>query len=128
MGRKKACFGREDYVCLTKDCPYMNDCIQAVWEKEDEKNEEVPITILLKEVSRQKTLSEEKRVFYVGATRARDVLVLSGDPLLRGASPSRLGWLMDALEMQRNVPQAALELSTSVTVLSSPPAAPDGAR
>jgi hypothetical protein len=33
MGRKKACFGREDYVCLTKDCPYMNDCIQAVWEK-----------------------------------------------------------------------------------------------
>ena len=33
MGRKKACFGREDYVCLTKDCPYMNECIQAVWEK-----------------------------------------------------------------------------------------------
>ena len=32
MGRKKACFGREDYVCLTKDCPYMNECIQAVWE------------------------------------------------------------------------------------------------
>lgn len=33
MGRKKACFGREDYVCLTKDCPYMSECIQAVWEK-----------------------------------------------------------------------------------------------
>jgi len=33
MGRKKACFGREDYVCLTKDCPYMSDCIQAVWER-----------------------------------------------------------------------------------------------
>lgn len=33
MGRKKACFGREDYVCLTKDCPYMNECIQAVWER-----------------------------------------------------------------------------------------------
>ena len=32
MGRKKACFGREDYVCLTKDCPYMNECIQVVWE------------------------------------------------------------------------------------------------
>jgi len=32
MGRKKACFGREDYVCLTKDCPYMNECIQTVWE------------------------------------------------------------------------------------------------
>ena len=33
MGRKKACFGREDYVCLTKDCPYMSDCIRAVWDK-----------------------------------------------------------------------------------------------
>jgi hypothetical protein len=33
MGRKKACFGREDYVCLTKDCRYMNECIQAVWER-----------------------------------------------------------------------------------------------
>ena len=33
MGRKKACFGREDYVCLTKDCPYMSGCIQAVWDK-----------------------------------------------------------------------------------------------
>jgi hypothetical protein len=33
MGRKKACFGREDHVCLTKDCPYMNECIQSVWEQ-----------------------------------------------------------------------------------------------
>ncbi len=33
MGRKKACFGREDYVCLTKECTYMNECIQAVWDK-----------------------------------------------------------------------------------------------
>ncbi len=33
MGRKKACFGRENYVCLTKDCPYMDECIQAVWEQ-----------------------------------------------------------------------------------------------
>ncbi len=33
MGRKKACFGREDYVCLTKECPYMDECIRAVWDK-----------------------------------------------------------------------------------------------
>ena len=33
MGRKKACFGREDYVCLTKTCPYISECIQAVWDK-----------------------------------------------------------------------------------------------
>ena len=33
MGKKKWCFGREDFVCLTKDCPYMADCIQVVWDK-----------------------------------------------------------------------------------------------
>ena len=33
MGKKKWCFGREDVICLTKDCPYMSDCIQVVWQK-----------------------------------------------------------------------------------------------
>ena len=33
MGKKKWCFGREDFVCLTRDCPYMSDCIQVVWQK-----------------------------------------------------------------------------------------------
>ena len=33
MGKKKWCLGREDFVCLTKDCPYMAECIQVVWEK-----------------------------------------------------------------------------------------------
>ncbi|MHC4924655.1 MAG: hypothetical protein ACYTG4_11360 [Planctomycetota bacterium] len=33
MGKKKWCFGREDFVCLTQDCPYMSDCIKVVWDK-----------------------------------------------------------------------------------------------
>lgn len=33
MGKKKWCFGREDVVCLTKDCPYMSECIQVVWQR-----------------------------------------------------------------------------------------------
>jgi hypothetical protein len=33
LGKKKWCFGREDVICMTKDCPYMSDCIQVVWEK-----------------------------------------------------------------------------------------------
>jgi hypothetical protein len=33
VGKKKWCFGREDVICMTKDCPYMSDCIQVVWEK-----------------------------------------------------------------------------------------------
>jgi hypothetical protein len=33
MGKKKDCFGVEDYVCMTPNCPYAKECIQAVWEK-----------------------------------------------------------------------------------------------
>ncbi len=33
MGKKKWCYGREDVICLTKDCPYMSACIQVVWRR-----------------------------------------------------------------------------------------------
>ena len=33
MSKKKDCFGSETYVCRTRDCPYMSDCVQVVWEK-----------------------------------------------------------------------------------------------
>ena len=33
MGKKKDCFGVEDYVCMTPNCPYARECIQAVWQK-----------------------------------------------------------------------------------------------
>ena len=56
MGRKKACFGREDYVCLTKDCRYMNECIQAVWDKK--------VTALLRRSRENRAARETK-----GATR-----------------------------------------------------------
>ena len=33
MGKKKDCFGQEDYVCMTPNCPYAKECIQVVWEQ-----------------------------------------------------------------------------------------------
>jgi hypothetical protein len=33
MSKKKDCFGSDTYVCRTKDCPYMAECVQVVWEK-----------------------------------------------------------------------------------------------
>ena len=33
MAKKKDCFGSESYVCRTRDCPYMSECVQVVWEK-----------------------------------------------------------------------------------------------
>ena len=37
MGKKKDCFGQEDYVCMTPNCPYARDCIKVVWEKRMDK-------------------------------------------------------------------------------------------
>jgi hypothetical protein len=31
MGKKKDCFGQEDYVCMTRNCPYARECINEVW-------------------------------------------------------------------------------------------------
>jgi hypothetical protein len=33
MSKKKDCFGSETYVCRTRDCPYVAECVQVVWEK-----------------------------------------------------------------------------------------------
>ena len=33
MGKKKDCFGQEDYVCMTPNCPYAKECVEVVWEK-----------------------------------------------------------------------------------------------
>jgi hypothetical protein len=33
MAKKKDCFGSETYVCRTRNCPYMSECVQVVWEK-----------------------------------------------------------------------------------------------
>jgi hypothetical protein len=30
---KKDCFGSETYVCMTRNCAYMSECVQVVWEK-----------------------------------------------------------------------------------------------
>lgn len=37
MGKKKDCFGLEDYVCMTPSCPYASECVKAVWEKRMER-------------------------------------------------------------------------------------------
>lgn len=33
MGKKKDCFGQEDYVCMTPNCAYASECVKVVWEK-----------------------------------------------------------------------------------------------
>ena len=37
MSKKKDCFGSETYVCRTRHCPYVGDCVQRIWDKKKER-------------------------------------------------------------------------------------------
>jgi len=43
MGRKKVCFGRADYVCMERGCPYAEACIREVWMKKIEASRREPV-------------------------------------------------------------------------------------
>jgi len=60
-----------------------------------------PITELLELATRHKTEAEEKRIFYVAATRARDMLILAGKFDPNESAPSYLRWTMDALGLSQ---------------------------
>ena len=61
---------------------------------------ESPFSHWLRLRSRLKTEAEEKRIFYVGCTRARDMLVISGSAGGAGKGPSELGWVKEALGIE----------------------------
>jgi len=58
---------------------------------------EPPLYTYLKRQSRLKTEAEEKRVFYVACTRARDMLVISGQLAPGLKSSSYMKWTLDGL-------------------------------
>jgi ATP-dependent helicase/nuclease subunit A len=78
--------------------PLIEDQIGFTVGMEDERSQKItpPIAVLMKELGRRKTLAEEKRIFYVAATRARDMLILSGDPNVKRDAPTFMGWLLDS--------------------------------
>ncbi|MCZ6680259.1 MAG: PD-(D/E)XK nuclease family protein, partial [Candidatus Poribacteria bacterium] len=64
-------------------------------------------TTLMKERARNKTVAEEKRLFYVAATRARDRLILSGTLNRKGEADGWFNWLI-ATPGLAGIPQIAL--------------------
>lgn len=79
--------------------PYLENDIGLGFTFLDQASEEVrPLNyIRLKNISRLKTEAEEKRIFYVACTRAKDMLVISGIP--QNESGSYLNWLLDCLDI-----------------------------
>jgi ATP-dependent helicase/nuclease subunit A len=61
-----------------------------------EQSGKLPIAELIKLRAREREIEEEKRVFYVAMTRARDHLILSASPRKRYRN-TRIGWVFDAL-------------------------------
>ena len=78
------------------------------------------IARVMKTRQAQKTIAEEKRLFYVGATRARDRLILSGSVDLSGEPPSNcwFRWMLDALELTRAPIDSQIEFPVKIETLT----------
>ena len=71
----------------------------------------------MKNRSGEKEIAEKKRLFYVGATRAQDRLILSGTLSDNGRAQQMLGWIYEHLGINEAV--NPLSLPVSVEVFSS---------
>jgi ATP-dependent helicase/nuclease subunit A len=80
--------------------PFLDDRLGVAFARltAEGDSEDYPLTELLREESRRRTLAEEKRVFYVACTRARDMLILSGNERTKRTTPSWMSWLLDAID------------------------------
>lgn len=67
MSKKKDCFGSETYVCRTRDCPYMSDCVNVVWEKK-----------LRRIIARRGTVGDRDTLQSSGSVRVRSKEFLGG--------------------------------------------------
>ena len=82
--------------------PYLDETLGIGFTSREEESGP-PIALYMKARARAKSIEEEKRVFYVACTRARDMLVLSGSPSTRVKTESWMSWLLESLASGRRV-------------------------
>lgn len=71
------------------------------------------IITLMKERANAKDEAEKKRLFYVGATRAKDRLILSGSLNAYGKFENMLKWLFEKLEITDNDDAFSTQVTTN---------------
>jgi ATP-dependent helicase/nuclease subunit A len=79
--------------------------------------EDFPLTAFLRKDARRKTIAEEKRIFYVACTRARDALLLSADATGRRSGTSWMGWLLEGLGVPGETPGESLTFECTTRTL-----------
>ena len=93
--------------------PFIDDAlgigISPANPDEGYRTSEPAVTQLMKQRAKDKTEAEEKRLFYVAATRARDRLILSGTLDRKGNAGGWFGWLLATLGISGMPPQSAGE-------------------
>lgn len=98
--------------------PYLDDALglgfQPAHPERNYQQSEPAITTLMKARSGSKTEAEEKRIFYVATTRARDMLILSGRVSDKRLNPTWMSWLLEALDLAETPVEGGRENSQQV--------------
>jgi ATP-dependent helicase/nuclease subunit A len=104
--------------------PFVDDAIGIGFSPANpEKNYESShpsIATVMKTRHAQKTIAEEKRLFYVATTRARDRLILSGLINLNNEAPRNcwFQWLFDALNLKKAPNESQIEFPVTIEALT----------
>lgn len=94
--------------------PFVDEQLGLAVSPAEKDKQSIPIVEFVKKKARAKTVAEEKRVFYVACTRARDLLVLSASAWVKPSS-NCLSWLVTALEFDpdADVSQISFDVRTA---------------
>ena len=100
--------------------PFIDDRLGIAFARFNPEGDSVdyPLTELLREESKRRTLAEEKRVFYVACTRARDMLILSGNEKTKRSTPSWMTWFLDAINAPESLDSDQLTFQCTMGVLA----------
>jgi ATP-dependent helicase/nuclease subunit A len=83
--------------------PFIDEGLGVAFASGEGEDANAPIAEFLKRRSNQRTVAEEKRILYVACTRARDLLILSGEHTKSRTSRNYLNWILDGLRVDDNI-------------------------